>query len=285
MIFQRISNDILFVIVTYKEKYYECNSYTSLKNSFLHSSIKDIQLNVYVGDNTDVKDWNCSDYLEEEELIKICYKQYDNPGLSYVYNKAAAYAKTNNFSWIVLLDQDTLLPLDFYKNYLDSIKNNTDITLKVPIIKIDNNRILSPAKYKFYRSYLYKNINAGIMNMRDNSFINTGMLINTDFFLKVGGYNECIKLDFTDHDFVHKCKQYIRQFEVINVELKQDFSSVTNTKKQAIKRYLLYLRDLKEFKINKENGFLLFINSDLLRLIKLTIQYKTIDFIKLRFKK
>ena len=69
----------------------------------------------------------------------------------------------------------------------------------------------------------------------------------------------------------------------MDVKLIQDFSSETNNRDQAKKRYKLYLRDLKEFKQNKDNRFLLFLNADFFRLVKLTIQYKTIDFIKIRF--
>ena len=278
------SRKILFIIVTYKIKYYEANSYISLKESFLSSNSKyDEKLNIFIVDNTDIDGWDLSNYLEQDENIKVIYNKFNNPGLSYAYNKGAEYAKNNGYSWVVLLDQDTELPLNFYAEYRKASENDNNILIKVPITLINKERILSPAKYIFFKSYLYKNLDAGFMELKKNSFINTGMLINTDFFIKTGGYNEKIKLDFADHDFVYKCKKIISNFEVMDVKLIQDFSSETNNRDQAKKRYKLYLRDLKEFKQNKDNRFLLFLNADFFRLVKLTTQYKTIDFIKIRF--
>ncbi|QNS41318.1 glycosyltransferase [Chryseobacterium manosquense] len=275
---------ILFIIVTYKIKYYEAHSYISLKESFLSSNSKyDEKLNIFIVDNTDIDGWDLSSYLEQDENVKVVYNKLNNPGLSYAYNRGAEFAKSNGFSWIVLLDQDTELPLNFYVEYRKATENDNNTLIKVPITLINKERILSPVKYIFFKSYLYENLDAGIMELKKNSFINTGMLINTDFFIRTGGYNEKIKLDFTDHDFIYKCKKTINNFEVMDVKLIQDFSSETNNQDQAKKRYKFYLRDLKEFKKNKDNRFLLFLNADFFRLVKLTIQYKTIDFIKIRF--
>lgn len=275
---------ILYVIVTYKEKYYECNSYISLKKSFLKSSLNDEELNIYIADNTDLEGWYCDKNPNENTQIKINYCKYSNPGLSYAYNRGAEFARENGFSWVVLLDQDTILPVDFYEKYYQGTQSNQDIKIKVPITMINRSKILSPSRYIGYRSYLYKYFEKGRKKLKGHSCINTGMLIDTDFFKKVGGYNEEIKLDFTDHDFIYKCQRFIEEFEVMDVELQQDFSSVTNTKEQAIKRYYLYLRDLDAFSKGKRDKFSLFINADLLRLVKLTIQYKTLDFFKIRCK-
>ncbi|GGE91538.1 Glycosyltransferase, GT2 family [Chishuiella changwenlii] len=277
-------NQILFIIVTYKEEFYKCNSYTTLINSFNSSSLENKKLNIFIADNTDIEGWECS-IIKPDNNIFINYQKYDNPGLSFAYNKGAEFAKENNYSWLVLLDQDTMLPTNFFDEYNDAINNDDNIPLKVPLILIDNDKILSPAKYINYRSILYNDLNKGIMNLNGHSFINTGMFINTDFFIKIKGYNENIKLDFSDHDFIYKCKKFINKFEVLPIKLVQDFSSITNTKEQAIKRYSLYLRDLKAFKIKKENRLSLFINADLRRLVKLVIQYKSFDFIKIRLKK
>ena len=87
------SRKILFIIVTYKIKYYEANSYISLKGSFLSSNSKyDEKLNIFIVDNTDIDGWDLSNYLEQDENIKVIYNKFNNPGLSYAYNKGAEYA-------------------------------------------------------------------------------------------------------------------------------------------------------------------------------------------------
>lgn len=277
------SNRILFILVCYKEKYWETASFLSL--TYSHKVTADgMILNLYIADNTDVGNWNCDPNRVLPDDINIFYNKYNNPGLSYAYNRGADFAKKNGFSWIVLLDQDTVLPIDFYPTYNNAILNS-DIPLKVPITFIDGNRILSPSKYIAYRSILLTEVRKGLHDLQRHSFINTGMLIKVDFYFNVGGYNEEIKLDFTDHDFVARCKKLTNTFEVVDVSLKQDFSSVTNKKEQAITRYHLYLKDLMVFSKNKKNRMLLFINADLLRLLRLTLKYKSLEFIKVRFRK
>ncbi len=284
MKFNSFNSEILFIIAAYKERFDKCNSYVSLKKSYLNI-VTSNKLNIYIADNTDMPEWDYSDLKEADNRINLHYFKFNNPGLSFVYNRGAEFAQNNQIPWLVLLDQDTILPLDFYEKYIQAVQEQNTIKIKVPCILIDNNRILSPSKYKGYRSYLYNNLEEGIYSLNENSFINTGMLVNTEFFLKVGGYNENIKLDFTDHDFVHKCKQYAEEFEVMDVTLIQDLSSITNNKDQALKRYSLYLRDLKEFKKNKKKQIMLLLNADFLRLLKLSIQYKSFQFLKLRLKK
>ncbi|MDC8098922.1 glycosyltransferase [Chryseobacterium rhizosphaerae] len=277
-----MSNNILYIIVTYKEKYYQCSSYISLIKSFSSTKVLNKQLNVFVADNTDIKNWNCEINTNMGDNLRVYYNKYNNPGLSYAYNAGVEFAKKNGFSWIVLLDQDTTLPMNFYDDYNNAIIKENNVFLKVPITLIGHNKILSPSKYIGYRSYLYDKIEKGFKKLKGHSFINTGMLINIDFYIKVGGYNEEIKLDFTDHDFVYRCNKFAERFEVLDIKLNQDFSSLTNTKEQAIKRYYLYLRDLKSFRKGKKNKIALFFNSDFLRLLKLSIQYKSLDFIKIR---
>lgn len=280
-----MSNNILYIIVTYKEKYYQCNSYISLMKSFSNTKSLNKQLNVFIADNTDIENWNCEMDTNITDNSHVYYNKYNNPGLSYAYNAGAEFAKKNNFSWIVLLDQDTTLPINFCDEYNKSIIKGNNIFLKVPIILIGDNKILSPSKYIGYRSYLYDKIEKGIKKLKGHSFINTGMLIDIDFYTKTGGYNEEIKLDFTDHDFVYNCNKFTEKFEVMDIKLNQDFSSLTNTKEQAVKRYNVYLVDLKSFRKCKRNKIVLFFNSDFLRLMKLSLQYKSLDFLKIRLKK
>lgn len=277
-----LKEKILFIIVSYRQKYWETTSYKTLVNSYKSNNDKS-DLHIFIADNTDEVLWDCSDYVADEG-IKIKYEKYNNLGLSYAYNRGVEYAKRNGFSWIVLLDQDSDLPKDIYTKYYESLENQ-NVYIKVPITFINNMKILSPSKYIYYRSFLYDKINSGIMNIENHSFINTGMLIKVDFYLDVGGYNEFIKLDFTDHDFVYRAKNNTDKFEVLDIKINQDFSSVTHSKKQAIERYSLYLRDLKEFKKGKSNQIMLFINADLLRVVKLSVKYKTLEFIKIRLEK
>jgi glycosyltransferase, group 2 family len=268
--------DIVFGIVTYKEIFWKTVTFQNLVNSIK----KFTSLNrviIYIVDNTDIEDWHVEVPKEYKDFV--IYEKMWNPGISVAYNKIQKYALNNNIEWLVLLDQDTTLPTNMVDIYLKSI-DCRDVEIKVPIVYIEKG-ILSPSKYRNYHSFLFKKLSPGIISFKDISCINTGLMINTIFFKEVGGYNENLKLDFCDHDFIERAKKKSDKLEILDINLYQDFSSITHTKKQAIERYKRYINDFKVFRKNR-NKLLLFLWVDFPRLLKLTIKYKTLAFLRIR---
>lgn len=276
--------NILFIIVSYKEYYYDSETFKSLIKSFDYYRGKSQILNVFIGDNTDIKNWEINKVTFEN--INIIYNKFENIGISKVYNKGVDLAIRNNLEWVVLLDQDTSLPTNFCEVYAQSILEDNKVFIKVPKVYLkDKHRLLSPAKYIGYRSFLIKKIESGVQELKNISFINTGILVNISLFKKVRGYNEKIKLDFSDHDFVYRLKKQTSKYELLDIKLEQNFSSITDTKEQSLKRYEIYLENLDEFYKHKRNKFFIFINADLLRLLKLSVKFKSIDFLRIRISK
>lgn len=276
-------DEILFVIVTYREYYQNSVTYKSLVSSYENS--KSLQkLNVFIGDNTELDNISFKSEKKHDVNINLHYERYDNLGLSYAYNKAMQYALEQKISWIVLLDQDTSLPLNFFDKYSDAVLlPQTSCEIKAPIIKFENIN-LSPALYKNYRSHFFMKVGLGKTVFKDLSCFNTGLMINAVFYKKVGGYNESLLVDFCDHDFLLKCKQYISYIEILDITLNQDFSTFTHSKEQALQRYKIYLKDMKSFS-NGKNKFYIWLNSDMRRLVSLTLKYKSLDFLSFRLKK
>lgn len=271
-------HEILFVIATYKDKYFECESYKSLVESF-NNFEKNSILNIYVADNTNVANW-VVDRPNLSENININYHHFPtNPGLPFVYNKGAQFANDNNFKWIVFLDQDTKLPNNFYQNYLSVDQNEV---LYCPLV-ISNSKLMSPSAYKFYRSSIIDLPSTSSIPLSGHSCINSGLLVNTEFFMKINGYNDHLFLDFADHDFIEKVQQYgIKNLGIIYVTLQQDFSSNTHNKLQAIGRYRTFVKDLLNFKKNRSKVKIFFC-VDLPHVLKLTIQHRSLAFAKIRF--
>lgn len=273
------STSLLFGIVTYKEKYWECNSYCSLISSFKLYR-RDEVLNIFIFDNTDIDEWN----LETKDLgneINVIYVNYRNPGISVAYNIINDFAFKNSFKWVVYLDQDTLLPPEAYLIYSEkSIEDNQLLPLKAPII-YSNGKIMSPCLYKNYRSYAVHKFNENTLQFEEYSCINSGLMISCDYFVQVGGYNTRLKIDFCDHDFIEKSKSYLKKIDLIDLKLHQNFSANTHTKTQALSRYKIFCKDMKQFCVNR-NSFIIHVFVDLPHLIKLTFTFKTFDFIKIR---
>lgn len=276
------SRKILFVLVCYKEKYWETISFLNLVKSHKINGDGEV-LSIFIVDNTDLPDWNAKKVIDDDK-IKISYCRLDqNPGISAAYNKAYIYACENSYEWLVFMDQDTALPNNFYFVYYSAAKrNNFLLPIKLPIIYYAEGKILSPAKYINYRSYPMKvSIHSSTIVSRKVSTINTGLMVSTKFYKQNGKYNENLRLDFCDHDFIERAKMTVKKFEILPLTLNQDFSSHTDDIFSAISRYKLYLRDLQVYK-NNRCKLKIFLFVDLPRVLRLTFKFKTLEFIKIR---
>ncbi len=275
-------NMLVFSIVVYNEFFWESITFNSLLSSFSKNKNNE-EINIYIYDNS-VRSQNI-DFPEFENDINIKYFAFnENRGISKAYNHLVNLALKDGFKWIVFLDQDTMLSLDFYHKYFDSIceLEQSSNKMAVPVVK-SKEHILSPFIYINFRSR-FLNEPPSLINLNKHSAINTGILIECNYFNKIGGYNEKLFLDFCDHDFFDKLRGFDNTIRVINTELKQDFSTDTNTLHKALIRYSIFYSDLKAYKKDR-NRFKLFFLVDLPHLIRLTLQHRTFKFIIYRLSK
>lgn len=272
-----MNNSILFAIVTYKEKYFECLSFINLVQSF--RVYGEGKLNVFIFDNTDLTGWKVVNNAIPDVNINY-FHQNDNRGISFAYNRIHDFAKDNNFEWIVFLDQDTALPLETYDVYSKKTLNKIQQGLAVPLV-FSNDNIISPNRTSYYHKLISEPFVHGVTELRNTTCINSGLMISTKLFSAVGGYNEKLKLDFCDHDFIDRAKKEVNSFEILKLTFIQDLSSYSDTKKQAIFRYKIFVKDYSSYSKTR-NKILLFITIDLKHLLKLTLKFKTLVFIKIR---
>lgn len=271
---------ILFGIVCFREKFWQTTVFENLKieNKRKQPSEK---LLIFIYDNTDFAEWNIIDEYQEDDQIKVIYKHSsENVGISKAYNHIANYAKENFISHLVFLDQDTKLDENFISIYRNV--SQKDIDIAAPLI-YSNDTLLSPSIYKNYRSSFYQVIGDEKIELKGSSCINSGLLIKTDFFHKVGGYDENLRLDFCDHEFIKRVGTFSRFLNIIPLSLHQDFSTNTNSKDAALFRYSLFTKDVKAFKKINNNDFKIALFVDIPHLVRLTVQYRSLAFIKQRF--
>lgn len=275
-----LEEKLIFGIVTYNEKFWECASYQRLCASYQHSK-KEETLQIFVFDNTERKDWNLSLPEMQNKNISVKYHRNEkNPGISFAYNTIAKYAKNKNINSLIFLDQDTELPINFYKIYTEIALNSTDLKIAVPKI-YSKNGLMSPSKFVNYRSLPLKKIEENFLILENISCINSGLLVNTEFYFECGGYNENLRLDFCDHEFMERVTKKINKLHIIPIELIQDFSNDTNSEEKALARYQLFYRDMKIYRKNKKK-ILFFLSVDLPHLLKLSLNYKSLEFFKIR---
>ena len=276
-----MKNTILFGIVTYGEIFWECDSYLSLVSSYKKSKHK-VELSIFIFDNTDKDNWGLNLPPVDDDIRLNYFHDSSNPGISFAYNSIAEFAKENDFKTIVFLDQDTSLPEDFFEIYYSNCALLDDQNpIAVPLI-YSNNNLMSPSNFFSYRSSILKTIPENKLVFKDISFINSGMLLSTDFFFKAGGYNKKLRLDFCDHDFVQRASNFTQSVIILPIMLVQNFSSETNNLQKSLVRYRLFVQDMKEYSKDK-NKFLFFLRIDLPHLLKETYRNRSFEFLKIRF--
>ena len=73
-----------------------------------------------------------------------------------------------------------------------------------------------------------------------------------------------------------------KELHILPYELHQNFSTDTNTLEQVLFRFRLFDKDLSAFKKNR-NKLLITLLVDFPHLLRLTMQYKTLAFLKIKF--
>ena len=206
-----------------------------------------------------------------------------NKGLSKAYNEAMHVINPSTKDFVVILDQDTEIPIDIIEKYEVFLSKHQTVDIICPIV-FDSVGVMSPSiscglKFKHIKSIEYVNQK----NIADYSFINSGICIKGSVFEKLK-YDENLFLDLVDHDFILSSKK--EKFKIaicFDVILNQSFSGVTrNSYAQDYSRFLIYLNDAKYFYkkwFDKNYKFVLFP-----RAIKLCLIHKKISFLKLLIK-
>ncbi len=224
-------NDYLFVIVLYKNLLEQSLTYKTLI-----SFCPDYCLFVYDNSpNEQIINRNNTIYVHDEH----------NSGLSVAYNKACKFAKDNGYKWLLLLDQDTDFSGISIKHYENAIKENPDIKLFAPQIRVTNSKYASPNLIKHKTGKMRNNVPNGIISLSNYGIINSGMCINVDAMIECGGYNEKVFLDYSDFEFLERFKKKYPIAFIINQEITQNLSVVSDNKETTINRYRLFCRSLK----------------------------------------
>ncbi|MEO8253410.1 MAG: hypothetical protein ABI554_03405 [Flavobacterium sp.] len=273
---------IIAVLVLYKSSLEESLTFKSLRES----------IDTLNGNLTILVYNNSPDYWSYEEfnynnITIISVNDNSNSGVSKAYNVGFDFAKNNNKSYILLLDQDTKISNSFFTAFFKMEKKYSKLNLGLYAPMIMNDRgLVSPAQFFLHTSKKIENIKEGENPLKGLAVINSGLIIATPLFELVGGFNEKIKLDFSDFYFVKKALEFEQNIIVFNAKCNHSLSSEEQVSvKSALIRFDYYLEGAKEY--NKSFSDIWGLNAWVfLRSIRLGLKYKTIKFtIKFLFPK
>ena len=112
-----------------------------------------------------------------------------------------------------------------------------------PILKVEDGTITSPYRYRLIGRKIAKQINLGAQSLFKTSPINSGLCISIKTFFEAGGYNEKVKVDGADFQFIERFRVLHKNYFVVNVTGYQNLSLFETDINKLMVRYKIFLRD------------------------------------------
>lgn len=238
--------DIFIVIVLYKTTLEESKTIQTLVEAVGQG------LNLLVFDNSPERQYE-NDNFDFKNFKVQYYHNGTNPGLSVAYNYALDLAKKFNYSWLLLLDQDT----SFTKSYIQEIEkiemdvlSNSVVAILPKVTSEDNNKIISPTKMYLGGVCRSINVKAGQINI-PISGINSGTMLRVSYMNSINGFSEKYSLDMLDHWYFRKIFDDKKSVFVLSSNIIQNLSVFGNFEEnvsfaryqQMLKSELLFIRE------------------------------------------
>lgn len=171
----------------------------------------------------------------------------ENMFIAFPLNEAIKYARSNQFTHLLTMDQDSSFEKGHFKRYIEIVK-----LLKETIY------IFGPNP-----NYCYPNNTDNPIQV--NALITSGNIVNIVIFNSIGLYREDYKIDCVDYEFCFRAaRNGYKCFMISSILLKQEFGKLQKTK---LGYYISNYSALRLYYIARNN-------------IKLYREYK--DFIALK---
>ncbi|MHB8845078.1 MAG: glycosyltransferase [Nitrospirota bacterium] len=219
---------ILAVIIVYNQLIRETTTYRTLIAS-VDASNRRGDICVIVYDNSRQAQQGDS----AESIISRYVHDPMNGGLSTGYNYALDYALVNNCDWLLLLDQDTELSVDFVSTLMNDISGVQDKKVIVAVVPkvFCGDAPISPFFVRLGGTFQTIRRFDKTIEKYEIGAINSGSAVRVSYLEAIGGFNAAFKLDMLDHWLFHTMyldnKRLLISDTVIRHKLSvQDYSSI-----------------------------------------------------------
>ena len=185
---------MLPILVLYNCKLAESTTYNSLVASSHDGDLDPAAIAVYDNSRYSQLSTGAADRL-------LAYKHDPgNGGIAAAYNWALDLAGSYGCRWLLLFDQDSVLPPTFLRSTLLQVnryEENPDVVAIVPVIR-SGGRTVSPKRVGFCGLRPLPASTSGSQEAEIMA-INSGAVVRCDFLRAVGGFNPAYWLDYLDH--------------------------------------------------------------------------------------
>jgi len=240
-----ILSNIYIVVVLYNKRLEESKTIQSL------GDILEDHMNLMVYDNSPIRQYECTNFTLNKFKVHY-YHDQTNSGLSKAYNLAINLANELNFSWLLLLDQDTTFTRNYIEEILslDIIKMPENVVAIIPkIVSSSNGMMISPAKMLLGGITIPIKNQYGILNNKVSA-INSGTILKILYMESINGFSLKYTLDMLDHWYYRKIYEDKKVVYLLHSFIYQDLSVSGNFEenvsparyKQMLKSELLYIK-------------------------------------------
>lgn len=202
-----------------------------------------------------------------------------NESLSSIYNHiAVTYLEQQDH--LVFFDDDTTIPLAYFRSLEHAIKQHTGVNLFLPTVSA-NNQIVSPAfDYIIKSKRLATQLAPGVMSSRNLTAINSGMAISATVFKNGFRYDESLKFYGTDNYFMNRYRKRYRDLVILDVVLTHQ---LTFEDTDELEKKIAVFKEVKRASLIINSGnfahYTLALLNNIIVSIKLVIKYRSFKFL------
>ncbi|MCF0194137.1 MAG: hypothetical protein HUK00_03020 [Bacteroidaceae bacterium] len=155
------------------------------------------------------------------------------------------------------------------------------IELVVPRHRVATGEFLSPTPVRMMTSHLQPDAPTGIVPFRDAEPINSGMMLTVSSFLRVGGYDEAVWLDFSDRCFIERYRQVYDHFLVLpDVVCTQTFSALDTDPDRILARFRIFLDCARHYPTPSLRSRLAMLITTLRPTLSRTLHSRSLSFLR-----
>jgi hypothetical protein len=241
-----------------------------------HMVLKDS--NIYIWDNSVNVMVSSQLCFLNESFNNLTYTHTpENLTLAKIYNKIASN-QINKNDYLILLDDDSILPVNFFQEIFSQTKKYNKINLFLPQIHTGD-KLISPAKDFILKTAYFKKLEKGVLSSNQVTAINSGMIISNRVFLDGFRYDERLRFYGTDNYFMYNFSLKYSEIYVLDTIIHHDLS-FESTKR--LERKIQIFKEIKRAnRIIYSNSFVkknIVIFSNFISAIKLSFKNKTLSF-------
>jgi len=234
--FNSVPIRMLAVIVLYRMDPQDSISFQTLEAARKNAPAGKLSLKLFFYDNTP------GGQTSAESPEGSSYESPgENRGLAAAYNRALEIAHQEGYDWLLTLDQDTQLPIDFLSKIGDTaafVSTLKQVAVIVPTI-YDSGVLISPnaGSYTAFPKKFPEGF-VGISLENSTSAVNSASMFKVSALRSVGGYDPRFWLDYSDAVMYHRLQSNgLRVFVAGNICVEHELSVQDMKHRVPLERY------------------------------------------------